>query len=136
MNKLFIGGLAALALTLSGCTSPSTPTVTVTETVTAQPSQGTNNSSNASLESEFITLMKAVGTPSYLLEGEALDILISQARDVCGYISDGDSVEDIVWIITLASAESGASDTVIDAFLAASVAGTYTYCPQYEGFFE
>lgn len=136
MNKLFIGGIAALALVLSGCTTTPEATPTVTQTVTADPSPSSNTSLPAQgTQSDFIFLMESVGTPSYFLEGEALDILIGQARSVCGLIDDGMSRDDIVWAVTLAASESGATDDVVDAFLAASVAGTYVYCPQHENFF-
>jgi hypothetical protein len=135
MKKLI--AIAAIGLlTLAGCAaSEPAPTVTATVTESAAPS---NNSSSSSMSNEdtFVYLMESVGTPSYLLYGESLDILIGQAKDVCGYIDDGDSPEDIVWIITLAAESSNASDEIVDAFLAASVAGTYTYCPQHEGFWD
>jgi hypothetical protein len=132
--------IAAIGLlTLAGCTvSEPAPTVTATVTETTKPSTSNNNSSSSSLstEEEFIVLMSAVGTPSWMLEGEALDILVGQAKDVCGYISQGDSKDDITWVMVLAADQSNASDEVVDAFLAAAVAGTYTYCPQHEGFWD
>lgn len=137
MKKLIALGAAA-ALALAGCSSVPAPAVTVTETKTASSNSSSSNSSSSTLsvEEEFVFLMMSVGTPSWMLEGDALDILISQAKDVCGYIADGDSPDDIVWVMTLAASQSDVSDEIVDAFLAAAVAGTYTYCPQYEGFWD
>ena len=67
---------------------------------------------------------------------EALDILIDQAKTTCGYIDDGDSKSDIIWIITLAAEQSNSSQEIVDAFLAASVAATFVYCPEYQGFWD
>lgn len=137
MKKLLALSLAGV-LTLAGCAaSPaaSQPTITVTadaptQKATTAPKPPTNT------EDTFIFLMESVGTPSYMLYGDALDILIDQARTTCGYIADGDTKEDITWIITVAASQSGVSDEIVDAFLAASVAATYSYCPQYEGFWD
>jgi PBP1b-binding outer membrane lipoprotein LpoB len=138
MKKIIIASALAGILVLAGCSTATEPVATVTETVTAQPSKSSssNSSSSMSVEEEFILLMSAVGTPSWMLEGEALDILIGQAKDVCSYISQGDSKEDITWIMVLAADQSNASEEVVDAFLGAAVAGTYTYCPQHEGFWD
>ena len=138
MKKLLIGGIT-LALVLSGCTTTEpAPAVTVTETATSAPS--TNNSNNSSsstnVRDEFVMYLGVVDTPSYMLYGESLDILIGQAKDVCSYIAEGDSPDDILWIITLAAESSNADDEIVNAFVAASVAATYTYCPQYEGFWD
>lgn len=141
MNKLLLLGVVG-ALTLTGCTAtPTAPQATVTVTAEAQPTKAATSApkqtqSSSSVEEEFIMYMMIAGTPDWLLEGEALDILVDQAQTVCGYIADGDSKEDIVWMLTIASEASDASPTITDAFLAATVAATYTYCPQYEGFWD
>ena len=136
MKLKFAAIAAAALLTLSACAGNATPQETVT--VTAQPDSGSSNSggSSSSKTEDFIMYMGVAGIPSYMLEGEALDILIDQAKTTCGYIDDGDSKEDILWIITLAADQSGSSQEIIDAFLAASVAATYVYCPEYQGFWE
>lgn len=134
MKKLLILGAVA-ALTLTGCTvSEPAPTVTVT----AEPDSGSSSggSSSSSTVDDFIMYMGVAGTPSYMLEGEALDILVTHAKDVCSYIDEGQTKEDIIWTMTVGAEASGADQAVIDAFLAASVAATYTYCPEYEGFWE
>ena len=138
MKKLLIGTALTAVLVLAGCapTQEPAPTVTVTQTAKAPAPAQNNSSSTINVEDKFVLYMGAVGIPGYMLKGEALDILINQARTVCGYIADGDSKEDITWMITLASSQSGVSDDIVTAFLAASVAGTYTYCPQYEGFWD
>jgi hypothetical protein len=143
-SKWLIAGGAILGVLLLGNiingdsdTTASQPTVTVTaeaETETKETSKPAQPPS--SVEDDFIMYMTVVGTPSWMLEGEALDILVDQAQTVCGYIGDGDSKSDIIWIITLAAEQSNSSQEIIDAFLAAAVAGTYTYCPQYEGFWD
>lgn len=133
MKKTFVIGAAAL-LTLTGCvagTSQPGPTVTVTERA-AQPSQPTQTN----VREDFIYYMESVGTPKWMLSGESLEILIGQAKNVCEYIDDGDSKDDIIWYITSAQVSSNASEQVVDAIIAASVAATYTYCPQYKGFFN
>jgi hypothetical protein len=144
-NKWLIAGAAILGVLLLGNlingddASAPTETVTVEASPSKSPTQESNSgasSSSASVEDEFIMYMTVVDTPSWMLEGEALDILVNQAKTVCGYIGDGDSKEDILWIITLAAEQSDSSQEIIDAFLAAAVAGTYTYCPQYEGFWD
>jgi hypothetical protein len=144
-NKWLIAGAAILGVLLLGNlingddASAPTETVTVEASPSKSPTQESNSggsSSSASVEDEFIMYMTVVDTPSWMLEGEALDILVTQAKTVCGYIGDGDSKSDIIWIITLAAEQSNSSQEIIDAFLAAAVAGTYTYCPQYEGFWD
>jgi hypothetical protein len=130
-------------LFLTGCSTAPSPQATVTVTAeaaptttsTSAPSEGT--SSSLSLDEQFDLYMIVAGTPDWMLEDrESRSILVDQAKTVCSYIADGDSPEDIIWILTLASESSGASTVVTDAFLAASVAATFTYCPQYEGFWE
>lgn len=134
MKKLLILGAVAV-LTLTGC-SVSAPAPTVT--VTAEPDSGSSSggSSSSSTVDDFIMYMGVAGIPSYMLEGEALDILVTHAKDVCSYIDEGQTKEDIIWTMTVGADASGADQEVIDAFLAASVAATYTYCPEYEGFWE
>ena len=127
--------LSAVALLfLSACTSSATPQATVT--VTAQPDSGNSSSSSVNKTDEFIMYMGVAGVPDYMLTGEALDILIDQAKTTCGYIDDGDSKSDIIWIITLAAEQSNSSQEIVDAFLAASVAATFVYCPEYQGFWD
>ena len=135
MKKLLILGAVAV-LTLTGC-SVSAPAPTVT--VTAEPDSGSSSggsSSSSSKTEDFIMYMGVAGIPSYMLEGEALSILIDQAKTTCGYIDDGDSKDDIIWMLTLAHDASGTDQAVMDAFIAASVAATYVYCPEYAGFWE
>ena len=132
MNKAILIGAVASLLVLTGCaTTEPTPTVTVTETAKASTTQ-----SKSSVREDFVFYMSAIETPSYLLRGDSLDILVGQAQDVCSYIAGGSSSEDILWILTLADAASNTSDEVVDAFLDASVVATYTYCPEYEGFWD
>lgn len=148
-NKWLIAGAAILGVLLLGNIingdDASAPTETVTVEASPSPTQEDhsdhdheedNSSSSMTVEEEFIMYMGVAGTPSWMLEGDALDILVEQAENVCTYIRQGDSAEDILWMLTVASSESGANDTVVDAFLAASVAATYSYCPQYQGFWD
>lgn len=137
MNKLLIGGLAAIALTLTGCTTTaSEPAATIT--VTAQPtkeSSSSGGSSSVSKDDTFMLMMVAAGTPSWLLEGETLTILEDQAKNTCEYIRDGMTKEEITLALFLVL--DGSADQVVeDAFLAATVASTYSYCPEYEGFWD
>lgn len=137
MKKLLIGGLVATALVLTGCTTAEpAPAVTVTETAKPAPSTNNGSSSSMSVRDEFVMYMGVAGIPNYMVSGEALDILVDHAQDVCGYIADGDSQEDILWILTIAAESSNSSDDIVEAFVAASVAATYTYCPQYQGFWD
>lgn len=131
-----IVALAAIALfALTGCASTSA-TPSVTETVYVSPDDNSGNS-YSSIEAEFEMYMGAVGTPQWMLDDpEIMAILIDQANNTCGYIDDGQSKDDIVWMLTLASESSNPDQVVMDAMLAATVAATYTYCPEYEGFFE
>ena len=127
--------LSAVALLfLSACSGSATPQETVT--ITAQPDSGSSSSSSSSKTEDFIMYMGVAGIPDYLLTGEALDILIDQAKTTCGYIDDGDSKEDILWMLTVAHESSGADQEILDAFLAASVAATFVYCPEYQGFWD
>ena len=133
--KLKLAALTAAALlTLTACAGGATPQETVT--ITAQPESNNSSSSSTSKTEDFIMYMGVAGIPDYMLQGEALDILIDQAKTICGYIDDGDSKEDILWMLTLAHESSGTDQAVMDAFLAASVAATYVYCPEYQGFWE
>ena len=134
MKLKFAAIAAAALLTLSACAGNATPQETVT--VTAQPDSGNSSSSSSSKTEDFIMYMGVAGIPDYMLQGEALSILIDQAKTVCGYIDDGDSKEDILWMLTLAHESSGTDQEVLDAFLAASVAATFVYCPEYQGFWD
>ena len=134
MKLKFAAIAAAALLTLSACAGNATPQETVT--VTAQPDSGNSSSSSSSKTEDFIMYMGVVGIPDYMLQGEALSILIDQAKTVCSYIDDGDSKEDILWMLTLAHESSGTDQEVLDAFLAASVAATFVYCPEYQGFWD
>lgn len=137
MKKIAIA-LTSLVL-LAGCATTQ-PQVTVTETVTAKPQQsssssGSNNSSNSMSEDEtFEVMMLVVGTPSWFLEGEALDILQRHAKDTCGYIRSGMTKEEITYVLVAGTA--GGDEEIVDAMLAASVAATYSYCTEYEGFWD
>ena len=137
MNKLLIGGLAAIALTLTGCTTTAEPAPTVTQTVTAAPkaTQESNSSSSLSKDDMFELMMISVGTPSYFLEGELLYLLQDVAKDTCGYIADGMSSSDIIFALSLIL-DGTADPEVEDAFMAATVASVYSYCPQYDGFWD
>jgi hypothetical protein len=136
MIKQITIGVAALFL-LTGCVSgtPSSqpaPTVTITER--AESSGGGSSSTSSNVRDEFVVYLKAAGVSSWMLKGDALDILIDQARNTCRYIDEGDTQDDIIWMITVAQLSSDADQEVVDAIIAASVAPTYTYCPQHRGF--
>jgi hypothetical protein len=132
MKKVIALSAVAL-LTLTGC-AMGTPTVT--ETVYVTPDSN-SSSSSSSVETEFKMYMEAVGTPTWMLnDRDMLDILINQAKDTCGYIKDGQTKDDIVSALTIAAYSTGADDVVVDAMVAATVASTYTYCSQYQGFFN
>ena len=130
--------LSAVALLfLSACSGSATPQETVT--ITAQPesnNSSSNSGSSSNKKADFIMYMGVAGVPDYMLQGEALAILIDQAQTTCGYIDDGDSKEDILWMLTLAHESSNTDQEVLDAFLAASVAATFVYCPEYQGFWD
>lgn len=136
--------LSAVALLfLSGCTSAASPQTTVTVTADAAPAKTTapapkeDTSTELSTGEKFDLYLTVGGVPSWMIEDrESRAILVDQAQTVCGYIDDGDSPDDILWIITLASSASDVDQYIIDAFLAASVAATYTYCPEHEGFWD
>jgi hypothetical protein len=134
MSKLLIGGLAVIALALTGCVATSEPAPTVAQTVTSE----TESSSSTSLTPDelFIVMMKSVDTPSYFLKGELLVVLQDQAKSTCGYIREGTSKEDILSSLMLAIQLSDADQEVLDAFMAATAAAVYSYCPEYKGFWN
>lgn len=131
MNKLLvIGGLATLAL--AGCAAPA-PANTVTVTATPAPLvEETATSTTPREDLEFYLIY--LGAPSWALTPDSLDILVDVANDTCDAIDSGMSQEEIAY--TAALAGEGADQDVIDVFLMATVAATYTYCPEHEGFFE
>jgi hypothetical protein len=136
MIKKITIGVAALFL-LTGCvadTPSSQPAPTVTVTERAEGSGGSASSSSNNVRDDFVMYMQAGGVASWMLKGDALEVLIDQARNTCRYIDDGDSQEDIIWMITMAQMSSNADQEIVDAIIAASVAATYTYCPQHRGF--
>jgi hypothetical protein len=137
MQKLLILGLTGL-LVLTGCaTTEPTPTVTVTETATAVPAETKSSTkSRSSAEDDFVMYMGLADLPSYYLEDALLELLISQANTACGLIDDGYDADTIVALISVAASRTGASDDSTLAFLAASVAATYTYCPEHAGFWD
>lgn len=145
MNKLLIGGLAVAALALTGCTTVVEPEPTVNETVTPEPeivvpepepAPDTSSSSLSSEDAMFDLMMRAVDTPNYLLEGETLRLLQDQAKDTCDYIDQGMNSDEITLALLLALDGSDADEDVKDAFMAATVASTYSYCTEYEGFWD
>jgi hypothetical protein len=137
MQKLLILGLTGL-LVLTGCaTTEPTPTVTVTETATAVPAETKSpTQSRSSLEDDFMYYMSIADLPSYYLEQPIFDILIEQAHTTCGFIDEGYDADTILALISIAASSTGAGEESTLAFLAASVAATYTYCPEYEGFWD
>ena len=142
MNKLLIGGLATAALVLAGCTTTVEPEPIVAQTVTPEPQivipepESNYSESLAPGDAMFIVMMEAVDTPSYFLEGDLLYALQEQAINTCDYINAGMSSDDITLALVLAFADSDADEEVEDAFLAATVASVYSYCPQHQGFWE
>ena len=133
MNKL-VALLAVGVLTLTGCTA-TTPAPAVTETVTVQPDDN-GGSSSTSVRDDFKMYLAVGGVPQYMIDDPGIvDALIGQAQSVCSHIDAGQSKEEITWALTTAASSESDQD-VVTAFLAASVAATYTYCPEYEGFFE
>lgn len=87
-------------------------------------------------DDEMFRYLLETDLPSWMLEGEAFEILKDQALTTCEYIRQGDSAEDILWILTMAQEGTDVSQEVEDAFLSATVASTFTYCSEYDGFFE
>jgi PBP1b-binding outer membrane lipoprotein LpoB len=149
MNKLLIGGLAVAALALTGCVTATEPEPVVAQTVTPEPQvvtpepevvtpepESNKTDSSASADYMFVSMMKAVDTPSYFLEGELLYLLQDQAKDTCGYIDEGMTSEEITLALVLAFDGSDSDQEVQDAFLSATVASVYSYCPEYQGFWE
>tara|TARA_R110000782_G_scaffold155051_6_gene247350 strand:- start:199 stop:654 length:456 start_codon:yes stop_codon:yes gene_type:complete len=136
-KSVLTGTLAAL-LVLTGCaTTEPTPTVTVTETATAVPAETKSSTkSRSSVEDDFIMYMELADLPSYYYEDSLLEFLINQANTTCGFIDDGYDADTIVALISVAASTTGASDDSTLAFLAASVAATYTYCPEHAGFWD
>ena len=142
MNKLLIGGLAVVALALTGCTTTVEPAPSETQTMVPAPQivipepESNDSGSISSADAMFIVMMEAVDTPSYFLEGDLLYALQEQAINTCEYINQGMSSDDITLALVLAFADSDADEEVEDAFLAATVASVYSYCPQHGGFWE
>jgi hypothetical protein len=138
MNKLLIGGLAVIALALTGCTTTVEPAATVApspQIVTPEPETNSFNPSE-SADYMFVYMMEAVDTPSYFLKGDLLDALQEQAISTCGYIAQGMTSDEITVALVQAIVGSDANQEVKDAFMAATVASVYSYCPQYKGFWE
>lgn len=120
-------------LGLSGCSASSQPQPTVTVTAeAAQPQQTTKTTQR----DDFLMYMEAAEVEDYLLSDSGLDILIDQAKDVCGYIREGQTSEDITYLLTIANAISDTDPDIFDAFVAASVASVYVYCPEYITFWD
>jgi hypothetical protein len=153
MNKLLIGGLAAFALALAGCTTAVEPAPEVAQTlapemeapapspapeleVTAPELENSYSESSDPADVMFMIMMEAVDTPSYFLEGDTLYILQDQAKSTCKYIREGMSKDDVVLALTLAIGGSDAGEEVTDAFMAATVASVYSYCPEHKGFWD
>ena len=142
MNKLLISGLAVAALALTGCTNatelePVQAATPEPDIVAPTPEPETNNSSSELTEDVmFELMMRAVDTPEYFLEGELLELLQDQAKDTCGYIDEGMDADEITLALVLALDGSDADQEVEDAFLSATVASTYSYCPEYDGFWD
>lgn len=120
---------ATTLLVLTGCATTA-PTVTVT----AQPVPSTEAPVVSNPREELYSSLVALGAPSWALTSDSMDILVGVAQDTCDAIDSGMSVEDIAMTAVLAS--EGADQEVVDVFLMATVAATYTYCPEYQGFFE
>jgi hypothetical protein len=136
MNKIkkAIAVAAISVIALTGC---ATTVPGPTETVYIEPDNNSSNNSSTDTRSEFILYMSVIGTPAWILnDDDMVDILVNQAKNTCGFIKDGMSKDDIIMALSVAAYESGADDVVIEAIVGASVASTYSYCPQYEGFFK
>jgi hypothetical protein len=140
MNKLLIVGLTAFALGLTGCASDVETAPVVVQTVAPEqeaPELETNYSESPDpADVMFMTMMEAVDTPKYFLEGDTLYILQDQAKSTCNYIREGMSKDDVIRALTLAIGGSDAGEEVKDAFMAATVASVYSYCPEYKGFWN
>ena len=142
MNKLLIGGLAIAALALTGCTTNAEPEPSVFQNVAPEsqvviPEPEVNDSGSISnADTMFILMMGAVDTPSYFLEGDLLYSLQEQAITTCGYIDQGMTSDQITDVLIQVILESDADQEVKDAFMAATVASVYSYCPEYQGFWE
>jgi hypothetical protein len=142
MNKLLISGLAAFALALAGCTTPVEPSPEVIQTVAPEPAAPAPELGNDYSDSPdtadvmFMIMMEAVDTPSYFLEGDGLHILQDQAKSTCKHIREGMSKDNIILALTLAIGGSDSAEEVTDAFMAATVASVYSYCPEYKGFWD
>lgn len=127
MKKTLIIAASTL-LVLTGCASTA-PTVTIT----AQPVPETTQPVAASPRDQLRDSMIVLGAPEWALTESSMDILVTVAQDTCDAIDSGMSADDIAW--TAALAAEGQDQEVIDVFLMATVASTFTYCPEYEGFF-
>jgi hypothetical protein len=141
MNKLLISGLAVVALALTGCTTteaaPSVFQNVEPESQVVVPEPESNDSSSISnADDMFVIMMEAVDTPSYFLEGDLLYTLQEQAVTTCGYIDQGMTSEQVTNILIEVILGSDADQEVKDAFMAATIASVYSYCPEYQGFWE
>lgn len=137
MNKLMLLGMAGV-LALAGCSSTTAaPQATVTVTAESQPKNTVTSkpkSNTTSVRDDFVVRMAYLGVEDWMLEGEALSLLIDMANTTCEAIDEGSTPDDITWMMTVAGQDS--SEEVMFASLAAAVTATYTYCPEYEGFFN
>jgi hypothetical protein len=129
MQKLLMVGLTATALALAGCTA-------VTEPPVSQATTSAPQSSASSADYTFLSMLQVADIPSYFLEGDLLYALQEQAIITCGYIDGGMTSDSIILALAIAFEDSGADQDVKDAMLAATVASTYSYCPQYENFWD
>lgn len=138
MKYKFIALSAVALLALSGCSStPAAPQATVTVTAEAEPQNTVTSkpkSNTTSVKEDFVSRMDYLGVESWMLTGEALGLLIDMAHTTCEAIDNGSTADDITWMMTVAGQDS--SEEVMYASLAAAVVATYTYCPEYEGFFD
>ena len=138
MKKLSIISVSAV-IALSGCTQAELAPV-AEEPVVAQAvevAQPVEESRPLSLDEEFAVYLAVAGVSDLFLQGEAFEILVGQANETCNFIDYGDSPETIMSYLEIAiEITDETNQEVVDALVAASVAGTYTYCPEHEGFWD
>ena len=133
MNKALATFGVATVMVLGGCTT-TTPAATVT--VTATPTQETSIPQSSDRE-QFVYLLESVGVSRIITNDPSMvNSLVNIAQTTCDGISDGMTKEDISLALLLAMGETGASDEVNYAGMAAAAAATIVYCPQYQGFWD
>lgn len=138
MNKLLIGGLAVVTLALTGCATAVEPEPTVTQSATPAPQAVTPEPQSSALSEDamFLMMMEAVDTPGYFLEGELLETLQDQAKSTCDFIDQGMTADDITLALITTVNGSDSTEDVKNAFMAATIASVYSYCPEYDNFWD